>query len=212
MKFKEGDRVKLVRMENENIDLYKKYIGQEFEIAKIFPFTDPHCILKGNIRIAPYLKNLELVKDYTYEDLKKSPIGTKVTFENGEVMIKSSANKYENEKRWRTEKDFVRMADKLGTMGEIIKIEEPTNQTVYEYKPEILDEAEKRYLRNVIRPFKDKVKYVKKFVFFDGDTKISIRVEENNKIWYIGFPPFKKDRMYKGMIDDKEYTLEELGL
>ena len=212
MKFKEGDKVKLVRMEDENIDLYKKYLGQEFEIATIMPNTNPHCTLKGNINISPYLKNLELVKDYTYEDLKKSPIGTKITFENGVFLIKRRDNHYESKGFWREDIDLEGMEDTLGTLGKIIKIEEPTYRTVYEAEKEILDEAEKRYLRGVIRPFRDKVKYVKKIVFFDGDTIISIRIEENNKIWYIEFPPFKKDRMYKGMEEDKEYTLEELGL
>ena len=211
MKFKVGDKVKL----NKNIKDFHygkagvsyKEIGIIKNVAKdSYTVSFPsHNSWDGKE------EELVLVK-YTYEDLEKSPICTKITFENGEVMIKSSANKYENEKRWRTEKDFVRMADKLGTMGEIIKIEEPTYQTVYEAKKEILDEAEKRYLRGVIRPFRDKVKYVKKIVFFDGDTIISIRIEENNKIWYIEFPPFKKDRMYKGMEENKEYTLEELRL
>ena len=208
MKFKEGDKVKLVRMEDENIDLYKKYLGQEFEIATIMPNTNPHCTLKGNINISPYLKNLELVKDYTYEDLKKSPIGTKITFENGVFLIKNRANRYENSSYWREDKDFKEMEDVIGTLGKIIKIEEPEYKKVYEYKPEILDEAEKRYLRNVIRPFRDKVTYIRKFVYSTGDAKIDIVVEN----WYICLPTFPKNQMYKNMEDDKEYTLEELGL
>lgn len=208
MKFKEGDKVKLVRMEDENIDLYKKYLGQEFEIATIMPNTNPHCTLKGNINISPYLKNLELVKDYTYEDLKKSPIGTKITFENGVFLIKNRANRYENSSYWREDKDFKEMEDVIGTLGKIIKIEEPEYKKVYEYKPEILDEAEKRYLRNVIRPFRDKVTYIRKFVYSTGDAKIDIVVEN----WYICLPTFPKNQMYKNMEDDKKYTLEELGL
>ena len=211
MKFKIGDEVML----NKNIKDFRygragvsyEEIGTIIEINKYRYTVDfpSHVSWDGTEE--------ELVlAEYTYEDLKKSPIGTKITFENGVFLIKNRANRYENSSYWREDKDFKEMEDVIGTLGKIIKIEEPEYKKVYEYKPEILDEAEKRYLRNVIRPFKDKVKYVKKIVFFDGDTKISIRVEENNKIWYIGFPPFKKDRMYKGMIDDKEYTLEELGL
>lgn len=63
MKFKEGDKVKLVRMEDENTNSYKKYLGQEFEIETIYNTTEPHCALKGNNEIAPYIKNLELVKN-----------------------------------------------------------------------------------------------------------------------------------------------------
>ena len=211
MKFKIGDKVKL----NKNIkDFRYGKAGVSYEEIGIITYVKEdkytvkfpsHCSWDGT------KEELVLAK-YTYEDLKKSPLGTQITFENGVFLIKLRDNHYESKGFWREDIDLEGMEDTLGTLGKIIKIEEPTYRTVYEAKKEILDEAEKRYLRNVIRPFKDKVKYVKKIVFFDGDTKISIRVEENNKIWYIGFPPFKKDRMYKGMIDDKEYTLEELGL
>lgn len=74
-------------------------------------------------------------------------------------------------------------------------------------KPEILDEEEKRYLEGVIRPFKDKVKYIE---------KIGNILEEY--IWieikgdYIKLPFFKANTMYKGMELDKVYTLKELGL
>ena len=207
-KFKIGDRVKLVRMEDENTNLYKKYLGQEFEIEIIYNSTKPHRTLKGNNEIAPYIKNLELVKKYTYKDLKKSPIGTKITFENGVFLIKNRANRYENSSYWREDKDFKEMEDVIGTLGKIIKIEEPEYKKVYEYKPEILDETEKRYLRGVIRPFRDKVTYIRKFVYSTGDAKIDIVVEN----WYICLPTFPKNQMYKNMEDDKKYTLEELGL
>ena len=150
----------------------------------------------------------ELLKEYTYEDLKKSPIGTKITFENGEVLVKDDDGNYSNKKRWRDDSDLKELKDRVNTLGKIIKIEEPTYQTVYESKVEILDEVEKRYLRGVIRPFRDKVTYIRKFVFSTGDAKIDIVVEN----WYICLPTFPKNQMYKNMEDDKEYTLEELGL
>ena len=217
MKFKEGDKVKLVRMEDENIDLYKKYLGQEFEIATIMPNTNPHCTLKGNINISPYLKNLELVKDYTYEDLKKSPIGTKITFENGLVLVKvrerdARCDEFTNGVTNRNTNDLKNLKDSWlkGYFGKIIKIEEPEYRTVYEYKPEILDEAEKRYLRNFIRPFKDKVTIVKKYFSpTRGKYYIQIRYKEDTPT---NFPYYDNDTMYKGMKKDKEYTLEELGL
>ena len=212
MKFKVGDKVKLVRLEDEYIDVYKKYLGQEFEIATIIPTTNPHCILKGNINISPYLKNLELVKDYTYEDLKKSPIGTKVTFENGEVLVKDEENYFENVHKCREIANLYNLKDNYSDLGKIIKIEEPEYKTVYEAKLEILDEAEKRYLRGVIRPFKDKVKTIKKYVYSSGNATIDIRIESSKNSWLIELPPFKKGEMYKNMEDGKEYTLEELGL
>ena len=150
-------------------------------------------------------------KEYTYEDLKKSPIGTKITFENREVLVKDDDGNYSNKKRWRGDSDLKELKDRINTLGKIIKIEEPTYQTVYEVKQEILDEAEKRYLRGVIKPFKDKVKYIKKCDF--SDTKnIEIGIKKNSYIWKLSLPPFEKDMMYKNMEDDKQYTLEELGL
>lgn len=209
MKFKVGDRVRLVRMEDENVS-YEKYLRKEFEIEAIFNGFYPFCKLKGNNGIVPYLKNLELVKEYTYEDLKKSPIGTKVTFENGEVMVKDGEYKFESPKSFTSIsclKDLTSC-----NFGKIIKIEEPEYTTAYEAKVEILDEAEKRYLKNIIRPYLDKIKSIEKFIFSTGRAKITITVKDGNDYWYIDLPPFKKETMYKNMGDDKEYTLEELGL
>ena len=215
MKFKVGDKVRLVRMDDES-EAYKKYLGNTYTIDSIEELKSGECAnLKEIASISPYLKNLELVKDkYTYEDLKKAPIGTKVTFENGEKLIKCSVKRYENENRWRDEKDFVRMEDKFKTLGKITKIEEPTYQTVYEAKKEILDEAEKRYLRGVVRPYKD-VKSIQKYIFFDKKlAKIQIFVLDirGTGCWSIDLPPFEKNAMYKNMEDNKDYTLEELGL
>ena len=205
MKFKVGDKVKLVRLEDEYIDVYKKYLGQEFEIATIIPTTNPHCILKGNINISPYLKNLELVKDYTYEDLKKSPIGTKVTFENGEVLVKDEENYFENVHKCREIANLYNLKDNYSDLGKIIKIEEPEYKTVYEAKLEILDEVEKRYLRGVIRPFE--VRFIKKVGLTNAEY-IYIELKSS----HISLPNFSSNTMYKGMEIDKKYTLEELGL
>ena len=162
--------------------------------------------------IGPYLKNLELIKDYTYEDLKKSPIGTKITFENGEVLVKDDDGNYSNKKRWRDDSDLKELKDRINTLGKITKIEEPTYKTVYEAKPEILDEIEKRYLRRVIRPFRDKVKTIRKTdnTMNGKDNEyltITLKEEPN-----MDFPNFEPNTMYKGMELYKEYTLKELGL
>lgn len=76
-----------------------------------------------------------------------------------------------------------------------------------ECKPTILTEKEKSYLSAVIKPFREKVGYVKKI---DCGKKefLKIYLEDDN----IPFPFFTKGTMYKGMEADKEYTLEELGL
>ena len=74
-------------------------------------------------------------------------------------------------------------------------------------KKEILDDIEKEYLRAVIRPFRDRVKYIEKCGGYERDyIKIGVKGEP------IVFPFFKKNTMYKGMEQNKGYTLEELGL
>ena len=203
MKFKVGDRVKFVK--SIEIHSNKVKLGGIYKIKHVnsSAFCTPYRVENGE-----WFGEEELLKEYTYEDLKKSPIGTKITFENGEVLVKDDDGDYSNKKRWRDDSDLKELKDRINTLGKIIKIEEPTYQTVYEVKQEILDEAEKRYLRGVIRPFRDKVTYIRKFVYSTGDAKIDIIVEN----WYICLPTFPKNQMYKNMEDDKEYTLEELGL
>ena len=74
---------------------------------------------------------------------------------------------------------------------------------------EILDDAEKRYLKGVIRPFRNMVAFIKKTCNYAGFQWIEIAVKGNKTI---ALPGFKNDEMYKGMKLEKEYTLEELGL
>lgn len=78
-----------------------------------------------------------------------------------------------------------------------------------EYKEPILDDAEKRYLRGVIRPFRNMVAFIKKTCNCGGFKWIEIAVKGNRTIT---LPGFKNDEMYKGMKLEKEYTIEELGL
>ncbi len=87
---------------------------------------------------------------------------------------------------------------------------EPTSLGSIAY-PQILEDAEKRYLEGVIRPFKDKVLYItKRSVISDSTIEyISIQLAGDEYIW---LPRFKKGTMYKGAEPDHRYTLEELGL
>lgn len=74
----------------------------------------------------------------------------------------------------------------------------------------ILDVKEKQYLEAVIRPFSNKVAYIKK-----------IELDTSNKAYILiwskdgdasSLPYFKCDTMYKGMEPGREYTIDELGL
>ena len=73
--------------------------------------------------------------------------------------------------------------------------------------PQILDDAEKRYLSAVIRPFRDRVEYIEK-VDVACEEYIHIQL---NKAWAF-LPHFRTGTMYKGMKPNHGYTLEELGL
>lgn len=78
----------------------------------------------------------------------------------------------------------------------------------YIVEKEILDEEEKEYLSNVIKPFRDKVECIVKETSSDNEY-ITIAIKDDSDLC---FPSFKKGTKYKGMEEDKEYTLEELGL
>ena len=83
--------------------------------------------------------------------------------------------------------------------------------------PDILDKQEKEYLRNVIKPFRDKVEYIAKLNETNGYDYISIGVSfrvgiSNFNTEHIWLPYFERGTMYKNMEVGKKYTLEELGL
>lgn len=204
-KFKVGDKVKLVSMKNED-SFYKKYLG------KIFTIKQVGCVAvtfkeATEENIAPYYYNLQKVEEYTYEDLKKSPIGTKVTFENGGILVKTTEKRLESRLNVTNIENLKNLKDDY--YGKIIKIEEPTYITVYESKAEILDEAEKRYLKAVIRPFRARMKYIMK-EDINYATKEYIRIDLGREM--INLPKFDSGSMYKGMKLNRGYTLEELGL
>lgn len=88
-----------------------------------------------------------------------------------------------------------------------------------EIEIDILDKAEKEYLRNVIKPFKNNIQYIIKQTGLDHSDTEYITTFINsitNTDWldqeYIVVPFFKKGTMYKNMEIGKKYTLEELGL
>lgn len=84
---------------------------------------------------------------------------------------------------------------------------------------DILDRKEKEYLRNVIKPFRDRVKSIAKQNYTNGYDYISISVSYPINDCFDCFgtdslflPVFKSGTMYNNMKVDRKYTLEELGL
>ena len=77
----------------------------------------------------------------------------------------------------------------------------------------VLDAAEKRYLTNIIKPFKDQVIAIAKRSANYGEF-IDIMIDEGDigDCGNIYLPYFKPGKMYKGMKVNREYSLEQLGL
>lgn len=74
----------------------------------------------------------------------------------------------------------------------------------------ILDEVEKKYLSDVIRPFRKEVATISKLHTWANDAHyIYIEMKDNRGCT---LPFFPKNTMYKGMKDGRHYSLKELGL
>lgn len=209
MKFKVGDKVRVIRCRTHKNCKHINTIGKIIDIvaSRCFPYEIENCdeIFRDD--------ELELVqeKQFTKADLKGRDI---VTYRDGNkrMVIKSylidgygqrtdSLDNYNN-KLERNDYDDL----------DIVKVERPVKyETVFERKEEVLDEVEKRYLASVIKPFRDKVKYIMKYNNPSrlGKEYLRISIIDDAEI---NFPDFKKDFMYKGMEAYRSYTLEELGL
>lgn len=207
MKFKVGDKV-ILNKEIKNFRYNRAGVSYE-EIGTIEKIDADIYTVNFPSLNCWFGEEKELKKvEYTYEDLKKSPIGTKITFENGEVFVKNGKDKFESPSAYAYIDNLKNLEHY--TLGKIIKIEESEYKTVYEYKPEILDETEKRYLRGVIRPFRDKVKYIKKYFSRTvGKEYLQVKLKEDRPM---NLPYFEVNAMYKEMKKEKEYILKELGL
>lgn len=109
----------------------------------------------------------------------------------------------ENKKSWFNNKDLY--SDKF------------LNQEVEIDMPDGLEEKEKEYLLNIIKPFRDRVISIRKCVeTFDKKLYFRIEIKLKSKVGIIGYEfinlPYFKNIMYKYMPPYHDYTLEELGL
>lgn len=74
---------------------------------------------------------------------------------------------------------------------------------------DILDDVEKKYLKQVIRPFRSAITGIEVKTYYNGyNAYLSINMGDDG----VSFPDFVLGTMYAGMVPDREYTLEELGL
>lgn len=184
MKFKVGNKVKVINNEytystyDTWINKYAMQYKKEWNKEEI-PYKNNEYIIRVK---APHgLFNIDL---YLIQDIKTKQVY--IIDDNGIELVK------ENKKFFKTLPN-----DYTGT----IEVENG-----YILEKEILDEKEKEYLSAVIKPFRDRVKFIAKRIMFDDYICIGLNDEA------ISLPYFKKGTMYKGMELYKKYTLKELGL
>ena len=77
-----------------------------------------------------------------------------------------------------------------------------------EYEEPVLDEVERKYLSDVIKPFGHRVSHIVKRLNGSG---YYIAIILNN-FDVMNLPYFTRNTMYKGMTVGREYKLKELGL
>lgn len=203
MKFKVGDKVKVIAKKHG----HGFNIGETVKIEEISDRDYKCSSLKENELWWMGEDEFTKVK-FTKLDLKDGDI---VTYRKGLKKIVSGDKLYGNDLfaplRYYTE-------DLKDVDGEeeydIVKVERPVKyETLFERKEEILDEVEKKYLANVIKPFRHKIKSIMKRSEYGSLCYIKICIKNGDAAY---FPCFKENSMYKGMEPNREYTLKELGL
>lgn len=226
MKFKVGDKVRVISARNEECG-YEELVGNIYTVESIGTESDTGLkyVSLEETGYVPYLFNCELVnkKQFTKSDLKDGDI---VTYRNGDKRtviagnlinsngyISKKLNQYTNEL-----KDTV-----IGESLDIIKVERPVKyETVFE-REEVLDEVEKKYLANVIKPFRHKIKSIMKrseygtFVVEKKDNSIMlilitggwseneeiINIISNTMFWFLWWQESKRGGYYRLEIVNK---------
>lgn len=193
MKFKVGDKIKGLS-DTYGITNTDMYLGEVKKVTekfiKILVLEHKDSIEIGNVYTAYFPEgNFEIVENLTISQLQSE--------------IDKLSNKVSKEYS-----NVISNRDKVNYLKEQLK--ELIKESKKEENKPILDDAEKEYLKNVIKPFKDKVKCIRKdIVFLDDKEFICIEIKRDPDVF---LPYFKKNAMYKGMEANKEYTLKELGL
>lgn len=206
MKFKVGDKVRVIKcsIDGERCKNFNK-ISTITEIGEhlCYPY-----MLK-DIRETFKENELALVeKQFTKSDLKDGDI---VTYRDGRKKIVFE-DKFYGSNHFVLLKYYTEDLKDIDGEEEndIVKVERPVKyETVFE-REEVLDETEKKYLAEVIRPFRKRIQFIqKKKEITEINPYIRIVCEDNDKLV---FPYITDNSMYKGMEVNKKYTLKELGL
>lgn len=238
MEFKAGDRVRCTR--NIDSFNTKGKIGTVKRTNMLFAGVDFDedveglgdiglGIEKGHGAIVKY-EDLELIEEntdtFTLDDLK---VGYLVELRDGsgnmvmesttgKVLVDESGdwlnlNNYNNDFKFldnnNNHLDIMKVYGFSPYNNKTIKFTKEDRELFWERK-EILNDSEKEYLSNLIKPFRDSVTMIKK-LFSPTACKyyIQIRYIDDTPT---NFPYFTNKDMYKNMEVDRAYTLEELRL
>lgn len=112
------------------------------------------------------------------------------------------------------EKDYTFSCVKVPTETDAIEIVRKVKQAVENFNKHnstILDSTEKKYLSRVIEPFKKEIVHIAKGQSPVDENREYILIKFKDDDCMI-FKSFKKNTMYKGMIQGGKYTLDLLGL
>lgn len=191
MKFKVGDKIKGLSdtygITNTDMDL-----GEVKEVAEKFI----------KILVLEHKDSMEIGHVYTsYFPEGKFEIVENLTISQLQSEIDKLSNKVSKEYS-----NVISNRDKVNYLKEQLK--ELIKESKKEENKPILDDVEREYLKNVIKPFKNKVNGIRKGSSGGGEF-IHIGIIDEMGIF---LPNFKKNTMYKGMEAGKEYTLKELSL
>ena len=110
----------------------------------------------------------------------------------------------------RTNESWRKFHDDHNCKG-ITTIDKYNNWLLKEHEEPILDDIEKEYLSNIIKPFKDTVLCVTKETKDTSVKMARIRIAYRNGSSTC-LPWFLKEKMYVNMLSNTYYTLKELGL
>lgn len=206
MKYKVGDRVKLIK----STECTKKFkIDEIYSITQINTDDAYKIQIENGRGIHGYVNEEHVERVFTKSDLKDGDI---VTFKN-KVKTMKGHNMLINEHSIVSfisdyNEDFTE--NRCRGCGDIIKVERPTQyETVFEYKEEILNKAEKKYLSDVIRPWRDEVRGIVKEKTSEEAYYIAILMKNDADM---NFPKLDNKDDYKGMEVGKLYSLKELEL
>ena len=133
---------------------------------------------------------------------------------NAEWMIKNGYKFSDLHLSFDSNGDIViSLNDKILVRGLYIPFEDALKRWLdMEHDEKILNDAEKKYLSAVIKPFRDRVSYICKLNTLEryGSQRIDIGFTDESVDMKL--PIFESETMYKGMKFAHTYTLEELGL